>query len=77
MVGWAFFHQHFTFGVSLLLGFYGMLRTGEIHDLRASQILCEPGQSTIVMSLGLTKGGKRQGAAESAVIGYDVVVRIV
>lgn len=33
MVGWAFFHQHFSFGVSLLIGFYGMLRTGELVGL--------------------------------------------
>ena len=30
MVGWAFFHGHFSFGVSLLVGFYAMLRTGEL-----------------------------------------------
>ena len=77
MVGWSFFHQHFTFGVSLLLGYYGMLRTGEIHALRSSQIVCEAGQPTVVLSLGLTKGGKRQGAAESTVVGYDMVVKFV
>ena len=77
MVGWSFFHQHVTFGISLLLGYYGMLRTGEILGLRSSQILCSNKESTIVMSLGLTKGGKRQGAAESAVIGYDKVVHLV
>ena len=34
MVGWSFFHGHFEFGVSLLVGFYGMLRTGELTTLR-------------------------------------------
>ena len=77
MVGWAWFHQRFTFGVSLLLGFYGMLRTGEILDLRGSQILVEPNNPKLIVSLGLTKGGKRQGAAESVVIGYDMVVNFV
>eukprot|EP00435_Cladocopium_sp_Y103_P057709 s1098_g20.t1 len=77
MVGWSFFHQHVTFGVSLLLGYYGMLRTGEILSLRSSHVLCERNQQTLVVSLGLTKGGKRQGAAESVVIGYDLVVKVV
>jgi hypothetical protein len=60
-----------------LLGFYGMLRTGEILDLRGSQILVEPNNPKLIVSLGLTKGGKRQGAAESVVIGYDMVVNFV
>ena len=55
MVGWALFHQRLTFAVSLLLGYYGMLRTGEILDLRASQLLCEVSQSKVLVSLGLTK----------------------
>ena len=75
MVGWAFFHQHFSFGVSLLLGYYAMLRTGELLGLKASHLLCDPKQSNVVVSLGLTKGGKRQGAAESCVVGYDMVVK--
>lgn len=77
MVGWAFFHQRFTFGVSLLLGYYGMLRTGEILALRASQVFIDAAASRIILSLGLTKGGKRAGAAESAVIGYDMVVKFI
>lgn len=77
LVGWSFFHQHVTFGISLLLGFYGMLRTGEILDLRASQINLGSRHSSIVISLGLTKGGKRAGAAESVVIGYDMVVNFI
>lgn len=74
MVGWAFFHQHFSFGVSLLLGYYAMLRTGELLGLRAANLLCERHQPTVVVSLGLTKSGKRQGASESCVVGYDKVV---
>ena len=75
MVGWAFFHQHFSFGVSLLLGYYAMLRTGELLGLTASHLLCDSKQTKVVISLGLTKGGKRQGATESCVVGYDLVVR--
>eukprot|EP00438_Fugacium_kawagutii_P021703 Skav224769 [mRNA] locus=scaffold1604:630943:636934:- [translate_table: standard] len=72
LVGWALFHQHVTFAVSLILGFYGMLRTGEILGLRSHHLSTEDTHQRVVVSLGLTKGGKRQGAAESVVIGYDI-----
>ena len=75
MVGWSFFHQHYSFGVSLLLGYYAMLRTGELIGLRSCHLLCESNASKVVVSLGLTKSGKRQGAAESCVVGYDMVVK--
>ena len=75
MVGWSFFHQHFSFGVSLLLGFYAMLRTGELLGLRGHHLLCDRKSAKVVVSLGLTKAGKRQGAAESCVVGYDMVVQ--
>ena len=37
MAGWAFFHGHYTFGVSLVIGFYSMLRSGEVMGLRSFQ----------------------------------------
>ena len=77
MVGWAIFHGHGTFAVSLLMGFYSMLRTGELLNLKSSHVMCDASQDKVLLSLGFTKGGKRQGAAESCVIGYDVVVRFV
>ena len=54
-----------------------MLRTREIIALRGAQLLTDPQQSKLIASLGLTKGGKRQGAAESVVISYDLVVNFV
>ena len=76
MVGHAFFNQRPLFGLSLLVGFYGMLRTGELLDVKASHIT-QPRQSRpSVISLGYTKGGKRQGAAESATIGVRVVTQL-
>ena len=35
MVGWSFLHEHFRFGISLLVGFYGLLRAGELLSLQA------------------------------------------
>ena len=68
MVGWAFFHGHFSFGVSLLVGFYAMLRAGELLHLKNSHIYMTGPKSPAVISLGMTKGGKRLGAAESVTL---------
>ena len=68
MVGWAIFHEHMDFAISLLLGFYGLLRTGEIQSLTAKHIFMNGPKQPAVVSLGLTKGGKRVGAAESVTI---------
>ena len=77
MAGWAFFKGWYAFGVSLMLGFYSMLRTGELHGLRSSHLLCGRHDKQIVISLGLTKGGKRHGAAESVILGFEPAVSLV
>jgi len=77
MAGWAFFKGCFSFGVSLLLGFYSMLRTGELLGLRSSHLLCTGKQRQVLISLGLTKSGKRQGAAESVILGFQPAVTLV
>lgn len=77
MVGWALFHGHGTFAISLLVGFYAMLRTGEILTLKSSHMHCDAAHDKVILSLGFTKGGKRQGAAESCVVGYDIVVKFI
>lgn len=74
MVGWAIFHNHLAFAVSLMTGFYGMLRTGEILTLKKSHFTMDPAGRKVVISLGMTKSGKRAGAAESVVLGYDLAV---
>ena len=69
LVGWALQRQDLSFAVSLLLGFYCMLRTGELLGLHSNHISMPKPRQVAVISLGLTKGGKRQGAAESATLG--------
>ena len=76
MVGWSFFHEHFRFGISLLVGFYGLLRTGELLALQAWQFQTAGSSTPVVVSLGLTKSGKRQGAAESVTISELVVIQL-
>ena len=75
MVGWACFHEYYSFGVSLLVGFYGMLRTGELLAVKRKDLMADPGGRKVLLSLGLTKGGKRTGAAESVILAHDLVVR--
>ena len=77
LAGWAFFHGHFSFGVCLILGFYGMLRTGELLGIYHHHIGVDSSTNKVLVSLGLTKGGKRTGASESVVIGFDLAVALV
>ena len=77
MIGWALFHGHGSFAVSLIVGFFGMLRTGEILALRRNHFSGTSGSTKIVVSLGLTKSGRRSGAAESIVLAHDVAVKFV
>eukprot|EP00435_Cladocopium_sp_Y103_P068329 s726_g31.t1 len=37
MVGWAVMHEHHTFALSLLVAFYGLLRTGELLAVATSE----------------------------------------
>ena len=75
MVGWCRFHEYHDFGLSLLIGFYCMLRTGELLNLQARDIQMNSATSPAVLSLGLTKSGKRQGAAESVTLGELSVLK--
>lgn len=75
MVGYCLFHNKHLFALSLLIGFYGMMRTGEVIGLRRTQIEVTRSDGPSVISLGLTKGGKRQGAAESVTLTVHEVSR--
>ena len=61
--------------LSLLLGFHGLLRTGEILSLKKTHFQVHADSETVLISLGLTKGGKRQGAAESVSLRIRDVTR--
>ena len=68
MVGWAVFHEHYAFGLSLLVAFHTMLRTGELLALQGWQIHMFSPTDPAVINLGLTKSGKRQGTTESVTL---------
>ena len=75
LVGWALFHNHALFALSLLIGFHGLLRTGELLGLTKKDFTVGKGSAPVLISLGLTKGGKRQGAAESVTLHHIDVIR--
>ena len=77
MAGRALLKNDPDFALSILVGFYGMMRTGEVLDLLPRQVQVSSNQGPAILSLGLTKSGKRQGAEESITITvYDVVRRL-
>lgn len=75
MTGYALFKQMPLFALSLLLGFHGLLRTGELFQICARHIAITRPRGPAVISLGWTKAGKRQGAAESITICVEDVCR--
>lgn len=76
MTGWAFFHELPVFGLSLLVGYYCLLRSGELFDVTSSDIFMASASHPAIISLGLTKGGKRAGAAESATLNVEFVLKM-
>ena len=77
MVGYALFKNEKLFALSLLIGFHGLLRTGELTGIKASHVSISRTKGPAVVALGLTKGGKRHGSAESITLyGEDVCRRL-
>ena len=62
LASYALAHDDLSMATLLLVGFYGLLRTGELLSLQASDILVA--NNMAVISLRDTKSGKRKGATE-------------
>ena len=75
MVGYSLFKEQPLFALSLLTGFHALLRTGELLSLKAKHVSISKAKGPAVLSLGLTKSGKRQGAAESVTVHAEDVCR--
>jgi len=75
LAGHALFQGQPIFCLSLLVAFYGLLRTGELLGLRNKDFSQTGPTSVAVVSLGLTKGGKRTGASESVTITEEDTLR--
>lgn len=66
-----------AFALSVSSGFYGIMRTGELLALSSQDLEVQSLNSPAVISLGMTKSGKRQGASESITVSvFDVVRRL-
>ena len=77
MVGRAILQEDVEFALSILVGFYGMMRTGELMNVHHKDVEFSSEYGPAVMSLGMTKSGRRQGAAESITVAvFDVVRRL-
>ena len=74
LCGWSVMQDCPEFGLSLRVAFFGLLRTGELLSLRAKDIYLNTPKGPAVISLGLTKSGARQGAAESITIHDSSVI---
>ena len=68
LVGWSLMRGEFTFAVSLLVGFYALLRTGELLSLEKRHFSLSVQTGVAVITLGYTKGGKRMGVADSVTL---------
>ena len=75
LVGYFLFHDDPLMALSLLLGFFAMLRTGELLGIRNKDVTIDHRGQSAVISLGYTKGGKRAGAAESVSVTVVEVIR--
>ena len=75
MVGYAIFKGLHLFALNLLVAFHGLLRTGELLGLKAKHFSIQRPSGPAIVFLGLTKAGKRQGAAESVTIHSEDVCR--
>ena len=62
LAAYALAHDDLAMATLLLVGFYGLLRTGELLNLKASDVLVANGMA--ILSLVDTKSSKRKGATE-------------
>lgn len=51
MVGWATFKNHHWFGLSLLVAYYGLLRTGELYALTSQHVAMDSKSSIALVNL--------------------------
>lgn len=68
MIGYALFKKWNHMALTLLLAYHGLLRSGELLSLQVKHVSIHQPKGPAVISLGLTKSGKRQGAAESVTV---------
>ena len=76
MVGWSVLHDHHDFALTLPVGVLLAFATGELLAIQAWHVHMSSSIQPAVVSLGYTKAGKRQGAAESITLTERPVLRL-
>jgi integrase len=61
---------------TILVGFHGLLRTGELRSLRKDSLVFAASCESCVIKLGYTKGGQRRGVQEEVCINDPFVSRL-
>jgi hypothetical protein len=74
--GWCFQQGDASMGLSLLVSFQCLLRTGELFLLQKQHIVVGADLRTAVLSLGYTKSGKRTGETEHVTLDDSRLVRL-
>lgn len=64
------------FALSVLVGFHSFLRTTELLELTAGQVLAGQHSNEVVLDLGYTKSGKRKGVRELVVLDEPYTVAV-
>lgn len=75
LANYALTHKDLFFAALLALGFFALLRTGELLSLRGSDILC--GEKQLILSLKGTKTGQRNAADETVAVEDPFTILIV
>ena len=68
LVGKCILDDDLIFGSGLVLAFQAMLRTTELLMLRVGHISLARNHKSIIVNLGLTKGGRRKGVEETVIL---------
>ena len=75
MAMYALAHNNIVFASMLLLGFFGLLRTGELLQICCSDLLVGPKQG--IISLRNTKTGLRNAAQETVAFEDDLALEVI
>ena len=76
LAGEAFDCGEFEVGVALLVGFHGVLRSGEIGNALLGDFSLNASGSVLTLDLGFTKGGVRRRVRESVATDDPVLIKL-
>lgn len=75
LAGCLLLQKQHEMSLAILVGFYCLLRTGELLALQACHVQISPKQDFAILNLGFTKTSQRTGAEDSVTLRVDFVCR--